>query len=121
MSRLIVMSKTTTVKQVNLRDEVAATVGRGDHCDIMIPLPHVSRAHAEVTAKGDVATIRDLGSSNGTYVNGRRIQQQVLRHGDVVTVGGCEIRFLASYPRAKPTDLLGLVDWAPKIEQPALA
>ncbi len=121
MSRLIVMSKTATVKQVNLRDNVAATVGRGDHCDIVIPLPHVSRAHAEVTANGNVATIRDLGSSNGTYVNGRRVKQHALRHGDVVTVGGCEIRFLASYPRSKPTDLLGLVDWAPKVVQPVLA
>ena len=121
MSRLIVMSKTTTVKQVNLCERVAATIGRADQCDVVIALPHVSRAHAEVVVDGDVATVRDLGSSNGTYVNGRRIQQHELRHGDVLTVGGCEIRFLASERLSQPSDLLGLVDWAPQAEQPAVA
>ena len=121
MSRLIVMSKTTTVKQVNLRHRVAATIGRGDHCEVLIPLPQVSRAHAEVVVDGDTALVRDLGSSNGTFVNGRRIQQQPLRHGDVLTVGGCDIRYLASERLSQPSDLLGLVDWMPKARVPALA
>lgn len=121
MSRLIVMSKTSTVKQINLRDGVATTIGRGPQCEVSITDPRVSRAHAQVVADGDTATIRDLGSSNGTFVNGRRVKQQALRHGDVLSLGGCEIRYLVSVRLSQPSDLLGLVDWSAKGALPSLA
>jgi pSer/pThr/pTyr-binding forkhead associated (FHA) protein len=109
MSRLIVMSKTTTVKQVNLRDGVASSIGRDEHCDVVISAPQASRRHAEIRVDGDTAMVRDLGSSNGTFVNGRRIQQHELRHGDILAVGGCEIRYLASVRVSQPSELLELV------------
>lgn len=100
MFRLIVMSNTSAEMQVTLRDRIATTIGRGDHCDMVIANQHVSRAHAEVMADGATVVVRDLGSSNGTFVNGRRIQQHQLRHGDMLSVGDCEIRCLASVRRS---------------------
>lgn len=109
MSRLVLMSKTTTVKLVTLKEGVATTLGREDHCDVVISSAHASRKHAELVPEGDVAVLTDLGSSNGTFVNGRRIQQHVLRHGDVLTIGGWEMRFLAS-ELAAPAATLALLD-----------
>jgi len=96
MFRMILMSKSSHQKQVTLRERSPATLGRGEQCSVPIPDPHMSRVHAEVLVVAGVATVRDLGSSNGTFVNGRRVQQQALKNGDVITVGAQEIRFLAS-------------------------
>ena len=108
MSRLIVMSKNSPGRQVTLRQRAAMTIGRADRCDVVIASVHASRAHAEVLADGDSAMLRDLGSSNGTFVNGRRIQQHQLRHGDVLSVGGCDIRFLMSVRLGPSSDLPAL-------------
>ena len=75
MSRLMIQtSKSAGVKQVNLRAGVAATIGRDEHCTVVLHSPQVSRNHAEVLLEGRTALVRDLGSSNGTFVNGRRVQ-----------------------------------------------
>jgi predicted component of type VI protein secretion system len=57
----------------------------------------VSRLHAVIKRNGERITIMDLGSSNGTYVNGKRLTanaEQVLHHGDVVTFGKLKIQIL---------------------------
>ena len=56
-----------------------------------------SRLHAVIKRNGERITIMDLGSSNGTYVNGKRLTanaEQVLHHGDVVTFGKLKIQIL---------------------------
>ncbi|MEM1209485.1 MAG: FHA domain-containing protein [Planctomycetota bacterium] len=63
------------------------TIGRKNSCDLRIPLSSVSRQHCEVLIEGDGVSIRDLGSSNGTFVNDQRVQQETLRPGDAVVVG----------------------------------
>lgn len=62
-------------------------VGRKDECDIRIPVAHVSREHCEVRIDDGRLVIRDLGSSNGTYVNRDRVQERELAPGDLVAVG----------------------------------
>lgn len=62
-------------------------IGRKEDCDLRIPLSEVSRQHAVVMVEGDTVTLRDLGSSNGTYVNNRRITEQELDPGDHVVIG----------------------------------
>jgi ABC transport system ATP-binding/permease protein len=52
-----------------------------------------SRRHAQITADGGVYRIQDLGSSNGTYVNGAKVTEQALTPGDEVSVGGTRFRF----------------------------
>lgn len=64
------------------------TLGRSDSCDVFIPERRVSRRHAEIHWDGEVCTLRDMGSANGTFFNGRRIaKSQVLHDGDEVAVG----------------------------------
>lgn len=63
-------------------------VGRLDDCHIRIPIADVSRKHCEVVVSGGSIMIRDLGSSNGTFVNQERVSDMPLSAGDLVSVGG---------------------------------
>jgi predicted component of type VI protein secretion system len=69
------------------------SIGRHDDCLIRIRSSQVSRRHCELLEDGGALIVRDLGSSNGTYVNGNRVLgQQRLSPGDVLTVGGVSLR-----------------------------
>ncbi len=61
-------------------------VGRRESCDIVLRFPNVSGSHCELLIDGGYWTVRDLGSSNGTKVNGTRVSEQRLEPGDVLTV-----------------------------------
>jgi len=64
------------------------SIGRHADNQIILPDPQVSRHHAEIVMQGGRWVINDLGSANGTYVNGQRIQgPQVISHGDLIRVG----------------------------------
>ncbi len=64
------------------------TVGRQAGNDLVVPDEQVSRKHAEIEERGGVMFVTDLGSSNGTFVNGTRISSpQTLRSGDTVQIG----------------------------------
>ena len=62
-------------------------IGRGENCDLRVPLVSVSRRHCEVTVAGLTIRAKDLASSNGTYVNNKRITEVELRAGDRLVVG----------------------------------
>lgn len=88
MSVTLVMVKADgSTKDVPLeRDQTL--VGRDEHARVRIPVPQVSRRHCQITVAGKGATIEDLGSSNGTFVNGKRIRQShALAAGDLLTIG----------------------------------
>ncbi len=71
-----------------------ATLGRSHEADIMLDDANVSRRHAEVRPSGGSWTVRDLGSTNGVKVNGRRIQgAQSLKRGDVIELGTSRATF----------------------------
>ena len=67
-------------------------IGSGADADIRIDDPGVSRHHAEIRIGSDVI-LRDLGSTNGTYVNGTLIAEQPLRDGAVITIGSTNLTF----------------------------
>ena len=69
------------------------TLGRSRDCDIPIDDPSVSRRHAELHRDSDGFTLVDLGSTNGTQVNGRKIDRVPLQNGDRITLGQTELRF----------------------------
>jgi len=72
---------------IKLGDGVT-TVGRHDDCQLRIKSSQVSRKHCELFEKKGLLLVKDLGSSNGTYVNGKRIEgQRVLELGDELTIG----------------------------------
>lgn len=72
-------------------------LGRDDVADIILDDPGISRRHSELRVTTDgprfVTTIRDLGSTNGTFVNGERITSEHLEDGDRITVGRTSITF----------------------------
>jgi len=72
-------------------------LGRDDSADIILDDPGISRRHSELRVTTDgphfVTTVRDLGSTNGTFVNGERITSEHLQDGDRVTVGRTSITF----------------------------
>jgi pSer/pThr/pTyr-binding forkhead associated (FHA) protein len=62
-------------------------IGRREDCDLRIPLGDVSRKHCRVIVDGETIRCEDLGSSNGTFRNGERVQQSELSPGDTLQVG----------------------------------
>jgi pSer/pThr/pTyr-binding forkhead associated (FHA) protein len=69
-------------------------IGRADSVDFQVPSNRVSREHAVFNWEAGQLWVRDLGSTNGTRVNGARIQRQALRHGDIITIADIELRLL---------------------------
>jgi Protein of unknown function (DUF3662)/FHA domain len=76
--------------------EFVVTVGRMPDSTIVLADPNVSRHHAEVRPQGDGYVVVDLGSTNGTRVNGVKVSQQELRDGDEVIFGNTRMVFEAS-------------------------
>jgi pSer/pThr/pTyr-binding forkhead associated (FHA) protein len=62
-------------------------IGRREDCDFRIPLGDISRKHCRLIKEDSVLKIEDLGSSNGTYINGKRIHEAELQAGDTVQIG----------------------------------
>jgi pSer/pThr/pTyr-binding forkhead associated (FHA) protein len=68
------------------------SIGRLEECDIELNQSNVSRKHATIKREGKRLTITDHRSGNGTFVNGKRISQSILRDGDVVRIGSHTLR-----------------------------
>ena len=66
-------------------------VGRGLSSDIALYDPTISRRHAELTARTDGVQIKDLGSSNGTFVNGAKVTSGRIQAEDTVTFGRLDV------------------------------
>lgn len=81
------------------------TIGRHRGNVLRLGDDSVSRYHCVIERSGEVVTLRDLGSSNGTRVNGERVETAELRVGDVVRVGGASIELAmpGEAPRRSPT------------------
>jgi hypothetical protein len=82
----------TTSQRFDLRHG-SNVIGRGSESDLQLLDQGVSRRHVDVQFDGTRATVYDLGSTNGTTVNGHEIGSHVLRHGDVVRVGHTRLVF----------------------------
>lgn len=72
------------------------TIGRGTECDLALDEPEMSRKHALIENNGDGIYLRDLGSSNGTFVNGVQVRDAVLHPGDQIAFD--RNRFLLEAP-----------------------
>ncbi|MBN1658188.1 MAG: FHA domain-containing protein, partial [Anaerolineae bacterium] len=69
------------------------TIGRSRDNDVVVPDTRASRDHARIDYQQGSFVISDLGSANGVFVNGRRVQQHVLHDGDEVTIGDTRLHF----------------------------
>jgi len=68
-------------------------IGRSRSCDLRIPHSDSSRRHAEIYRAADGYVLRDLGSTNGTFVNGRPVNEHRLEPGDRIQIAGSEMTF----------------------------
>jgi pSer/pThr/pTyr-binding forkhead associated (FHA) protein len=65
-------------------------IGRGGDCELRLSVPDVSRHHCMIRLSADEAVLEDLGSANGTLLNGQRVRSATtLRSGDLIQVGEC--------------------------------
>ena len=93
MSKLIISRDQQVVRQVEL-GERRMTIGRHPDNDIVIANGAVSARHAAITRSGDQVMLEDLGSSNGTFVNGQRVAQAMLAPGDRAAIATYEVQFV---------------------------
>ncbi len=85
--RLVQPASGATAERIVPLSRSVTVVGRGAEADLRLPDTGVSRVHAEVHLDGDRARVVDLGSTNGTLVNGRRVSEAALSHGDRLDIG----------------------------------
>jgi pSer/pThr/pTyr-binding forkhead associated (FHA) protein len=101
-----------------LRSGTTVVVGRSRSCELTLPSADASRRHAEIVSVHDGFLVRDLRSTNGTFVNGERVEERQLRPGDRIEIGGDTITFcqvggaLANDPGGEAETIL--------VERPAL-
>jgi hypothetical protein len=76
------------------------TVGRGVDCDITVDSEHVSRRHAHIVSRDAGLFIEDLGSTNGTFVNGKLIEKSPLKPGDIVAFGKRKFLLVAKHRKS---------------------
>ncbi len=95
-SALLVVRRGPNTGARFLLDSDLTTVGRHPNADIFLDDVTVSRRHAEFTRNGTVFQVKDLGSLNGTYFDGVRIESALLTDGAEVQVGKFRLTFYAS-------------------------
>lgn len=86
----VTLSTGEKVFEVNKR---VVLIGRSREADLVLPDRNVSRTHAELRQQNGDYVIVDLGSMNGTEVNGRRVKSRTLKNGDTITMGTTRVRF----------------------------
>jgi signal transduction histidine kinase/pSer/pThr/pTyr-binding forkhead associated (FHA) protein len=94
-------------------EEAVHTIGRTQSHSIRLHDTEVSRNHAELVRRGDAYQVRDLGSSNGTFVNGRLVTERDLVSGDQVQVGRSTLLY-TGVNEERLEDLAGKVDIVPR-------
>jgi len=75
--------------------EKPLTIGRGPDCDLVLSDPTVSKRHLQVTRQGGQVVLSDLGSTNGTRVNGAGVRERALADGDEIHLGATVLRYEA--------------------------
>jgi hypothetical protein len=74
-------------------DEKPAIIGRLPDCNVTLSDPQASRHHAEIRPSRDGYVLVDLGSTNGTLLNGTMVREHRLNHGDEIRIGSTSLRF----------------------------
>lgn len=97
MARLVVISS-PLAGSIHELGESWTTIGRADTNAFQLVAESVSGRHCEVRAQGEELRVRDLLSTNGTFINGKKITEGTVKPGEVVRVGDVELRYESSAP-----------------------
>ena len=106
MAKLVVLSVGMTGRTQELKVD-KTTIGRVEDNIFQIAEPSVSSHHCEVLLRGKDVVVRDLNSTNGTFINGERVTETVLKPGQILRLGQIEMRLETDAPAVtakKPID-----------------
>src|SRR5688572_26381705 len=92
MPSLVFLAGPNAGRRYKLGDGEDYIIGRRSDCQIFVPDMRVSRQHARILRDNGRWTVEDLGSNNGTYVNGNRVQNAELRHEDEIQIAQNRIK-----------------------------
>lgn len=95
VSKLIIYGEGTETDEFPLEQEVV-TIGRLPGNDIVLSEPIVSGHHAKIVTINGTSFLEDLGSTNGTFVNGKQVEKYLLKDGDTISLARCKFKFLGS-------------------------
>ena len=87
-----------------LKNDKQIIIGRSSELDMVLVEDMVSRKHAKIVVTGGKVTIEDLGSTNGTFVNGEKVKQARLKEGDRILIGTSILKLVTSTASAETTD-----------------
>ena len=99
MAKLVVLSVGMTGRTQELKAE-KTTIGRVEDNTFQIAEPSVSSHHCEVVLKGNDVVVRDLNSTNGSFINGEKITESVIKPGQILRLGQIEMRLETDTPAA---------------------
>jgi pSer/pThr/pTyr-binding forkhead associated (FHA) protein len=121
MAKLVVLSEGMTGQSYELKVD-KTTVGRVEDNTFQVPHPSVSSHHCEVLLKGNDVVIKDLNSTNGTFINNQQITTEaVLKPGQVLRLGQVEIRLESGTPppgtKRPPVDSTMVISKGVSLEQ----
>ena len=91
MSRLVILSQGLTGRAHDLKVD-KTTIGRLEDNTFPITDPSISSHHCEVLLRGSDVVVRDLNSTNGTFINGEKVTESVLKAGQILRLGQIELR-----------------------------
>ena len=106
MAKLVVLSPGMTGRTQELKPD-KTTIGRVEDNTFQIAEPSVSSHHCEVFLRGSDVVVRDLNSTNGTYIGSEKVAESVLKPGQILRLGQVELRLDTDVPAAptkKPLD-----------------
>jgi pSer/pThr/pTyr-binding forkhead associated (FHA) protein len=96
IARLVVFTSDRTW-EVPLKNVDSLTLGRADDNQVVIESSKVSRHHAHLLRKGKIFVLRDLGSTNGTWLHDRRVDEAILQEGEVLRLGNAQIIYKSGF------------------------
>ena len=99
MLRLVALSPGITGRTQELKTETT-TIGRAEDNAFQIGDPSVSSHHCEVLLRGGGVVVRDLNSTNGTFISGEKVVEQALKPGQILRLGQVELRLEQGPPAA---------------------
>jgi len=99
MAKLVVLSAGMTGRTQELKVE-KTTIGRVEDNTFQIAEPSVSSHHCEVLLRGNEVVVRDLNSTNGTFINGEKVTESVIKPGQILRLGQIEMRLETDAPAA---------------------
>jgi pSer/pThr/pTyr-binding forkhead associated (FHA) protein len=105
MLKILIKLKNRELKTIET-DKALLTIGRNENNDIYINNLGISKKHAKIVRQGDTYILEDLGSTNGTFLNDKRVKKSPLASHDTITIGKYTFLLLIDEQRSATRDMV---------------